>query len=138
MRNLEFKDIYRYLPFNLEGIHHINNDVMTIHLFTEEISQNSISLLGFFNECTPILYPHDLTKEIEYNGEKFLPTVWFRDNYYLFGIQKDDMLQLISMYLYVFNRNDSAPDWFTSKLYEWKIDVNGLITQGLAIDKNTL
>lgn len=114
----------------------------------------------------PILRPlSDLTKEIEYNGEKFVtilklceiahslpfftPKQWCVEitdldfisvksdkNYYSFSFDLEDCE------LSVFNGGDmeSINDRYElyEKLFEWHFDVFGLIPKGLAIDKNTL
>ena len=73
----------------------------------------------------------DLTKEIEHNGEKFIP--WHKLE---FGIDKDLDIEIIvgdSEYLYLSYiglRNEMQ------KLFEWHFDVFGLIEKGLAININ--
>lgn len=72
----------------------------------------------------PILRPlSDLTKEIEVNGEKFVPKNWLGYNY----IGE--------------NLGTNMATWShrtVQKLYEWHFDIHGLISTGLAIDINTL
>lgn len=68
----------------------------------------------------------DLTKEIEHNGERFVPC----DGIYLPKALFED------------NDNSNIAAWLTyedvAKLFEWHIDVFNLIPEGLAIDYNTL
>lgn len=76
-------------------------------------------------EIKPILRPlSDLTKEIEHNGERFVPVVNLGWNSYD-HILKSNICTTIS-YEYMV------------KLFEWHFDVFGLIEKGLAIDLNTL
>ena len=102
--------------------------------------------MGFTDGSTkakPILRPlSDLTKEIEHNGERFVPIdeLWGQtlgeidsntyDDYFFnpdlktTWICKENVLQL---------------EWVVvEKLFEWHFDVFGLIDAGLAIDINTL
>jgi hypothetical protein len=76
----------------------------------------------------------DLTTNITINGESFMPTCWLRDNHFQFNVTKEDMEQLIKMFLHIFTSYESAPAWFLNKLYEWHFDIHGLIKYGLAIN----
>ncbi|PCI28711.1 hypothetical protein COB55_03525 [Candidatus Wolfebacteria bacterium] len=69
----------------------------------------------------------DITKEIEHNGEKFIPMELFRK--YL----RNDILNDISQGTIL----DQSYE-IVQKLIELHFDVFGLIDQGLAIDINTL
>lgn len=100
----------------------------------------------WLNSCgfKPILRPlSDLTKEIEHNGEKFVPTVELgkirvgigiyrpiaSDRPIELNIETEDYSQSIDLhegYLVM------------QKLIEWHFDVFGLINKGLAIDINTI
>lgn len=72
----------------------------------------------------PILYDLSyLTKEIEHDGERFVPTIWLRDNHAEFDISKADMEQLISMFIHVFRSPESAPYYFIKKLLQWHFNV---------------
>jgi hypothetical protein len=77
----------------------------------------------------PILRPLSyLTKEIEVDGEKFIP-IELLDNYHNFSnIRCGDIEADPTRY----------PFTIVQKLFEWKFDVFGLIPQSLAIDINTL
>lgn len=67
----------------------------------------------------------DLTKEIEHNGEKFVPCEFF-------VISVENMLKKSDVDL------DCIPYNVIKKLLEWNFDIFGLIPHGLAIDINTL
>jgi len=122
---LELKHLAGYLPYGLKGIHLGNSVEMTIHIFTEDIKENSISILGFFNECKPILRPlSDLTKEIEINGEKFVPLE------YISTSVKDS--QQNARYLFK-GFYDNLSHWKTQRLLELHFDIYGLIENSLAI-----
>lgn len=80
----------------------------------------------------PLLHPlSKLTKEIEHNGEKFVPLDWFPKN----GFRNDILPE------WWFDCNACASDMdsimytYVRKLFEWHFDVFGLIEKGLAIEK---
>ena len=86
------------------------------------------------NEIKPILHPlSDLTKEIEHNGEKFVPTekldhiLTIYDNSVILELRDYKRIDLIKYPLDIIQ-----------KLYEWHFDIHNLIENGLAIDINTL
>lgn len=84
---------------------------------------------NYFNEVKPILRPlSDLTKEIEVNGEKFVPS------------QEYDYLRFdeISNYKGGSNVLNFIQVREQNILLELHFDIHGLIEQKLAIDKNTL
>ena len=142
MKKLELKDIAGYLSYGLKCL-----DIENIAEVIYEFSTNSADGINFVNagkytisQLKPILRPmSDLTKEIEVNGDKFVP------------IERMKYLQLISPF---YNIGDVLggqiiDSLFTSSRYggEFMIidflnslhfDYRGLIGQGLAIDINTL
>jgi hypothetical protein len=76
----------------------------------------------------PILHPlSDLTKEIEVNGEKFVP-----------NLHKDFNLFIQSDLEYFISNIHFAHFFQIKKLYQWHFDIHNLIERGLAIDINTL
>lgn len=100
----------------------------------------------------------DLTKEIEHNGEKFVPMVELlklaHESYYkekigtryqeiefeqtpirakaCFSFMATKDLELYTLMPWNF------PTWITQKLLSWHFDIHGLIEQNLAININTL
>lgn len=92
--------------------------------------------LTSLKDYKPILHPlTDLTKEIEHNGEKFVP------NYKIIGNSYFDCNWIISAvakgthgieFIY------DLPYFVVKKLIEWHFDIAGLIEKGEAIDVNTL
>lgn len=136
---LELKHLAGYLPYELKY-----KDI------PEGFDGVRILCIKTFGWCLrhgkPILRPlSDLTKEIEVNGEKFVPIKVldnsFRPlsqdlNIYRFltadleiDIETEDYSQVISL-MDGFN--------IVQKLLEWHFDIYGLIENGLAIDINTL
>jgi len=157
--NLELKHIAPYLPYGLKGAEYENGELFVLAQIdlTKKypIIWESNSRLNICRtDCKPILRPlSDLTKEIEVDGEKFVP---------IMNLQKCESETIVSEYSsdgdktktltityklmgdtftdFVINRNSiEFTDYkYVSKLVEWHFDLFGLITQGLAIDINTL
>jgi len=135
---LELKHLAPYLPYGLRlkfiskfNIDKLSNENIVI---LKTIDEGKISINGYKTNNTaykPILRPlSDLTKEIEVNGEKFVPIDWIdknhnANNYATCAIMLDSTIEL-----------GFYKDF--QKLFEWHFDVFGLIEKGLAIDINTL
>jgi len=139
---LEIKHLDNYLSHKLMCVRNGSNPVELVGLrFGNEAVNNELwiweegkqYLTGYLYECKPILRPlSDLTKEIEINGEKFVPIDWLEEKYYTLDLHKQ-CLQLI---------NDTG-EWIyqcdymlVEHLFEWHFDVFGLIDQNLAIAIN--
>ena len=86
-----------------------------------------------------ILHPiSDLTKEIEVNGERFVPIEKLKDidgEYYL-SLDKDELWfeDVCNLNLFEVHRCHSV----INKLLEWHFDLYDLLESGHAIDINTL
>ena len=85
-----------------------------------------------------------LTKEIEHNGEKFVPIEWLQRN-----IKSDLDIYKPSQFTLPLEIEITTEDYsqtidlyngylIVQKLAEWHIDFQNLIEQGLAIDLNTV
>lgn len=100
----------------------------------------------------------DLIKEIEHNGERFIPIIrlleiahdrWIEDNkgtryeeteysgegwyakaWFKYSAAKDISIHKGFMW--------NEPLWKIQRLYQWHFDINGLIEKGLAVDINDL
>lgn len=152
MKKLTIKELAPYLPFGLKWMPIIVN---RYHLndYWDYIREGHKTEMGLFQvekilECIlndpndphkraihakPILRPlSDLTKEIEVNGEKFVPNKFLCDKSKL----------AIGCHIRNWNSNvnsiESMPVYDYNKLLEWHFDVFSLIEDGLAIDINTL
>lgn len=141
--------IASYLPYGIIGVYRLGNVVIDInerYANEERIKKLTTESVDFFYKfCKPILHPlSDLTKEIEHNGEKFVPIEYFEigedDNgiEYDFGnIKTINLLESIS-------KNNCwhdihyMPFSLVQKLLEWHFDIHGLIEKRLAIDINTI
>lgn len=91
------------------------------------------------DDIKPILRPlSDLTKEIEVNGEKFVPYDYFYDD------SENDWFDGNVWMNYMFEGNieksdfDFIPYYIIQKLFEWHFDVFELIENRLAVDINTI
>jgi len=76
METLELKYIASYLPFGLKGVFQVR-DVFSNSPEESRIKDLRTDNVDFFRDfCKPLLRPlSDLTKEIEHNGERFVPIV---------------------------------------------------------------
>jgi hypothetical protein len=131
MERLQLKHLAPYLPYGfLYGIYdhqkviirgmNYNSDYLNIDF--EINNHNKVSSTCFFNEIKPILRPlSDLTKEIEVNGEKFVPLDVLAD---LFGHGCLD-----------FDLTDvlNQPYKQMQKILEWHFDVFNLHSKKLCI-----
>lgn len=116
---LELKHLAGYLPYEVKIYACHNEYVLELE---EDCNSEGISVRETIeNYHKPILRPlSDLTKEIEVNGEKFVPNNWFgRKGLKLESIQ-DEKFHIVQ------------------KLLQWHFDIYGLIENGLAIDINTI
>lgn len=147
MKKLELKHIAPYLPYGLkfkaEGKVWEMTDLSTIDQYaiwagsawckksltsTPAINATSSALgRGFvIKDIKPILRPlSDLTKEIEHNGEMFIPCEQF-------SYDMECMLRLGDV------DTGCQPYSLIQKLIEWHFDIFGLIDKDLAIDINNL
>jgi len=145
MKKLELKHLAPYLPYNLKVFDDYYSEIR--YLAALAFSDCGIvkqlhypSQTREYNEIKPILHPlSDLTKEIEHNGEKFVPIEWLNEN------KSVRLIKVINTGRYeVFSENTGTTNirfWeycIIEKLFEWHFDVFGLIKDGLAIDINTI
>jgi hypothetical protein len=131
---LELKHIAPYLPYGLkimtdyDGIQKIQGmpDLFHVNYYDNE-SDNGDE--PHIEDIKPILRPlSDLTKEIEVNGEKFIPQQEINHLDFDWLISSKEPYELVMKT----NYEDIV------KLFEWHFDVFGLIEKNLAIDINTL
>lgn len=76
-RLLELTDIAGYLPHGLRVMNSVDMTIWTIDMLSTEVDYSTSILPTYhFTHVKPILRPmSDLTKEIIYRGEKFVPMV---------------------------------------------------------------
>ncbi len=139
MEKLELKHLAGYLPFGVLVTKEDWDNYLKMVVEHKDIYDLEIKDVLRF-QAKPILRPlSDLKKEIEVNGEKFVPMgmlcsieVSEEEAFKLYG-KIPEIWKYISetktRYWYF---------WQVQKLFEWHFDVYGLIEKGLAIDVNTL
>lgn len=135
MEKLELKHIQSY-KLGKNGVKVLADDsiwyISAIHFDDDVIVElrNDLNVGGYdykLEDIQLILHPLDLTKEIEHNGEKFVPL------YELIKEDKAFTLDFIKCY-----GIEELKLSVYEKLLEWHFDIFGLIEKGLAIDINTL
>lgn len=144
MEKLELKHLAGYLPYGLKG-NYLLSDVVNTH--KDELRDKLLTLDNvkfFLDYATPILRPlSELTKEIEVNGEKFVPIEKIHQLYFDgITISRDNTTELLDIEMYT-NDHAHTIDFYVGyeivqNLLEWHFDIYGLIEKGLAIDINTL
>lgn len=135
---LELKHLAPYLPYGLKVIK-VNRDNEIIILNQLKHFPATGNNAFYINDVyvhqgnyKPILRPlSDLTKEIEHDGEKFVPREWFESSNC--PDEHEQFLACLS--------DPSIPNHYmsyriTQKFFEWHFDVFGLIPAGLAIEKS--
>ena len=138
MKKLTLEHLAPYFPYGLKGIvtdSSNNGSIETIIGLqgTEIITDFDCIEMDIFK---PILRPlSDLTKEIEHNGEKFVPIEWFEEKYYTLDLHKQCLRLLEEDGENWINQSDYM---LVTQLLEWHFDLFGLLEAGLAIDINTL
>jgi len=135
MEKLELKHVIGYFPYGLKGISTEENLGFEIVKGYSIYGKNyTVCLTTNVDDIDlelfkPILRPlSDLTKEIEVNGEKFVPVIEY------------DYLRFEE--ISTFKGGCNAMKFIQARelelLYEMHFDIHGLIERGLAIDINTL
>lgn len=137
---LELKHIAPYLPYGLKLKGLLSGDIWEMTALQDGglMAKDSKYWMDLF-DFKPILRNlSDLTKEIEHNGEKFVPAHLLISKDIKDSLQlsfKDGALNEVWHPVHL-NVEFTRSDW--EKLYEWHFDIFGLIPAGLAIDINTL
>jgi len=141
---LELKDLAQYLPYELRYANTKNDKIYTMKSISTEINMVDFGWGDAMEikEVKPILRPlSDLNKEIEVNGERFVPIDIMNEYSDLECVPS--LLSDNPDALYFSNNEDKIyltdiyPNHI-SKLFEWHFDVFNLIENNLAIDINTL
>lgn len=132
MKKLELKYLAPYLPYGILITKKEWNSALKMACIDDSVLETiSMDTIIRINALLILRSLSDLTKEIEHNGERFIPINK------LIGLYGWDILWK--------NRNDisnintsSLPYATVKHLFEWHFDVFGLIDAGLAIYKNKL
>jgi hypothetical protein len=131
---LELKHLAAYLPYDLKIKTTFGWDTMqTLNDYCVNIDFEDVHYYDSLEttDFKPILLPlSDLTKEIDVNGEKFVPIEEYKGRY--LGDRLDECINASPSDL------KYAQFHVIEQLLEWHFDIYGLIDAGLAIDINTL
>jgi len=152
----ELKHLAPYLPYGLKVYYEDriaeitsfylpsgkrDKDLWIVSL--EDTEDDELSCSVNFKQVKPLLHPlSSLTKEIEHNGEKFIPLDRLTE---IFGGRKvkyDECCFYVTHkkgFLDARETTDEIPSYFNqldafNKLFEWHIDLFGLIDEGLAVE----
>lgn len=126
MNKLKLEHLAPYLPYELDVT--FESDEYIHRVVGLNITERGVELISPFEhwgtarieDCMPILRPlSDLAKEIEHNGERFVP----RNRIY--GNPLDFKIDMVSFGV-------------VQVLISYRFDIFGLIDKGLAIDINTV
>lgn len=132
-QNIGCELIYENTKYRLDGVQLLSNG--KIQLFCSYILHNASGIKLSAEECILILRPlSDLTKEIEINGEKFVPMIEIKNLELYSHYELEDFI--INNFKY--GSIESLSYQLLCQLFSWHFDVFGLINKGLAIDINTL
>lgn len=136
MDKLELRHICPYLPYGLECIYSPTGNKMTIDgvsfMFGDYCIHMKENSDGHgFGFIKPLLRPlSNLTKEIEHNGEKFVPIEWLEEKYYTLDLH-EQCERLIEDERWI----NQCSYLLVQHLHEWHFDTENLIEKGLAIEK---
>lgn len=129
MKNLELKHLAPYLPYELKVLCENQVYIMTIGNLKNHLEE--------IVNIKPILRPlSDLTKQMEIDGLKTIPTFELERIYPEFGFAVREIATTDVDILKI--EITSIPYKIMEQLFEWHFDVFGLIDAGLAIDINTI
>ena len=135
---LEIRHLAPYLSYKLKAINCLNdvteiiglqygNESCNNELWTFVKNKNYLS--AYLYECKPILFPlSSLKKEITIDGESFIPIREIKNLELFSHYELEDFVRNNFTYGYI----ESLSYQLLSQLFEWKIDVFGLIEAGLA------
>lgn len=152
MEKIEEKHICSYLPYKPKVLDTKGGRQHTLIPFKRNYERIDDKMplkefMGYEHKNYKILlHPLEMiTKEIEHNGEKFVPI----ERLYNTGLNVIKFFEDRRYYLMAIGDNPNAPViyevekdlknekyWKLQKLFEWNIDVFNLIPKGLAIDKS--
>lgn len=138
---LKLKHLAPYLPYRLKGLaqnEFYSGEIETINSLCEDEIVTSADCITY-GSFKPILIPLSyLTKEIEVNGEKFVPIEKLKE--------RDSDIEFLGFYqsTFAFIIDEKAvgimaiPYYIIQQLIEWHFDIFNLIEKGLAVDINTI
>lgn len=129
---LTIEHLAPYLPFGLK---------VDVGQYSEKNVELTLGLLQGYNieSIKPNLRPlSDLTKEIEHNGETFVPVVRVCAFGVVTKIINDSDVEKLKYFISDWENKKKMPQWCYELFTSWHFDMDNLIEKGLAIDLNTI
>jgi len=146
MKTLELKHILPYLLYKIDIL--IKRLKYPVSEYIEKLSLSNIGVIEnkLYNVKLVLRPLSDLTKEIEIDGEKFVPIDKILDTHSFISdihISKFRKFKIIQEQINILKDIKElgykyCDYWFLQYLFEWHFDISGLIEQGLAVDINTI
>ena len=146
MKTLELKHIVPYLLYKIDIL--IKRLKYPVSEYIEKLSLSNIGVIEnkLYNVKLVLRPLSDLTKEIEIDGEKFVPIDKILDTHSFISdihISKFRKFKIIQEQIHILKDIKElgykyCDYWFLQYLFEWHFDISGLIEQGLAVDINTI
>ncbi len=125
---MELKHLAAYLPYNVK----VTSNIDKGFYLTTSIFDTSIYQYRSWEKLKLLLHPlSDLTKEIEVNGEKFVPIDKLTEGCHEHNAKEKLIYDIIHF-------PELLPYFKVQLLLKWHFDVFDLIEKGEAIDRNTL
>ncbi len=144
MKQLTIKEVAPYSPYGLKGKYE-NKIISMTGVYLNYVRGDYKGAYDYitYNQIKPILRPlSDLTKEIEHNGERFVPIDKIVE--VILGYKHSELFREMSkerqdkyFNLLVKDINKSSIEYrVVQKLLQWHFDIFSLIENGLAVDYN--
>jgi hypothetical protein len=138
MKQLKPEHIAPYLPYEIKVKGKNSNEIAEVQSLSPNVNGLKLTNNRYHEDIENfvlVLRPlSDLTKEIEYGDESFIPLEYLKEKVSVCDAERD------FLDFYEDNKNPDkikfAPYTIMQKLFEWHIDVFELIDEGLAVDYN--
>jgi len=140
---LEFKQIACYFPYELKIMQYRDDLKLSFESILISLSNDTLVVTSprfpfneriQYHEAKLILRPlSDLNKEIEVNGQKFIPINWVENQY-----PNLDLHNQCKFLLDDESWINQCEYLLIQHLFEWHFDISNLIKNNLAIDINTI
>jgi hypothetical protein len=128
-RELKLEDLVGYFPYGLKGI--IKDKIVSLRSLHQNSLETNPSVHGFtycsFRDFKPLLRPlQDLTKEIEHNGERFVPIMLIRN----YGISKmectNNDIDILLYYIHAWEDKTKCPYWVFEIMHALHFNIHNL------------
>ena len=134
---IKLHEICGYLPYGVKINAELSNKPYNIMTLCDKTGLSNLGISDFMDDVRffkPLLRPlSDLTKEIEHNGDVFVPIVKLLQEYCFDTNQMTE--QEINEYAESMIKIDMSY-MVAQMLMEWHFDIHGLINRNLALNLN--